>query len=237
MKKFSAEVDENDWAFGQVLPAFLVLGPIVTAVKGAFDGHSRRLPSSTTGSATPREPSVPGSNKIVTSGPDHLEESLEMRRFRQLLSNCLGKDYYDTSTCSWIIPVFCFMCIQILEVTVMMFIRLVASRSNAVVAIFSVFRPISIVSPTATYIIILACLLFEHHRTDNKKHVIVFSSTMSIVVFALYSSLSIWVDYIGTSFGYGQDLGSISVAVLVFVIILLGYLTPTWIFGKICYGN
>lgn len=31
--KFSVEVDDNDWTFGQILPVFLLIGPIVAAIE------------------------------------------------------------------------------------------------------------------------------------------------------------------------------------------------------------
>jgi hypothetical protein len=31
--KHSAKVDDNDWGFGQILPIFLLIGPIVTVIE------------------------------------------------------------------------------------------------------------------------------------------------------------------------------------------------------------
>ncbi|KAJ4111367.1 hypothetical protein NW768_011946 [Fusarium equiseti] len=55
MTKSSATVDENDWTFGQVLPAFLLVGPIATAIKGAFDQQSTRMPYGPTRSTAPTD--------------------------------------------------------------------------------------------------------------------------------------------------------------------------------------
>jgi hypothetical protein len=200
--KFSAKADENDWTFGQILPAFLVIGPIATAVKGAFDGH----PPSTADSTMSTEQSVPEGNAMITDDLNHLDESLEMRRFRQHLFNCLERNYYDTSTCSWMISVLFFMCIQILEVTIFMLVQLVLSGSNALIALLSVFFPIFMVFPTATYVLIFVCLFFEHLGTDNRKYVICFSATMSIAILGLYSMLPIWGGFCQLSPYWGYTI-------------------------------
>ncbi len=39
--RHSVTVNDNDWGFGQILPVFLLIGPIVTVVEAiAPEGHS-----------------------------------------------------------------------------------------------------------------------------------------------------------------------------------------------------
>ncbi|KAH7174622.1 uncharacterized protein B0J16DRAFT_404368 [Fusarium flagelliforme] len=240
MTKFSATVDENDWTFGQVLPAFLLIGPIATAVKGALDRQINSPQSTINESTTPAEQNASDDHAAIFHDAEHLNEPIEMRRFRQHLSNCLGRNYYDTSTCSWIIPVFCFLCIQILEVTVLMFLELVVQRSSATNALFAVFFLIVIISPTATYLLILSCLFFEHSGTDDRGYLVAFSAFISMVLLGLYSMYPVW----GVLYPYspsgtetsasriGQDPVILGVSAPLFLMAVLGYTAPLWIFGK-----
>ena len=83
--------------------------------------------------------------------PEHSNETLEIRRFRQHLLHCLGRNYYDTKTCPWITLVFCFMCIQILEATVLIFLPLAVWRNSAVEALAVGSILIFFITPTSTY--------------------------------------------------------------------------------------
>lgn len=237
MTKSSATVDENDWTFGQVLPAFLLIGPIATAVKGAFDEQSTRIPSGLTRSITPTNTEQADDIETVTNDLEHADECAEMREFREHVSECLKRNYYNTATCPWIITVFCLMCVQVLEATVLMFLELVVQRSSATNALFAVVYLILIISPTAVYLLILLCLIFEHFGTDNRKCLVPFSVFISVVAFGLYSMYPVWgvlysPKHTEPIFRIGQDFIIVGVSFSIIGMVVVGHMTAHWIFGK-----
>lgn len=141
--KQAAVVEEDSWAFGQVLPAFLLLAPLFTTAEifselwrgsgisdqGSItdsvnevivhDDHSdpHHLPEET----APTQPTMP---------PDTLEEGdtmqLETRRFQGLVRNNLNRDYYHHKSCIWIRTAVALACLQIIAVTVLFLFDLVS---------------------------------------------------------------------------------------------------------------
>lgn len=122
--------------------------------------------------------------------PEHSNETLEIRRFRQHLLHCLGRNYYDTKTCPWITLVFCFMCIQILEATVLIFLPLAVWRNSAVEALAVGSILIFFITPTSTYFLFFACLYFEYFW--NGRFCTGFFACTSFVVLGLYSLFPVW---------------------------------------------
>ena len=242
MTKSSATVDENEWTFGQVLPAFLLIGPIATAVKGAFDGQVNSLPPTSTESTTPTGENATNDHSAIIHDAEYLNESIEMRRFRQYLSNGLERNYYDTASCSWIITAFCFMCVQILEATVLIFLELAVQRSSAANALLVMSSLIVIISPTAVYVLILACLLFENLVTDNRKWLIAFSTSASIVLLGLYSLYPVWgILYNPTAtrkniLRSSQDITMLGISVSIFGIAYIGNAVVAFVFRYTPFG-
>ncbi|CAG7559889.1 unnamed protein product [Fusarium equiseti] len=237
MTKSSVTVEENGWTFGQIFPAFLLIGPIATPVKGAFGGQFSSPPSIITDPTTPAEQTASEDHATIFHDAQHFDESLEMRRFRQYLFNCLGRNYYDTSTCPWIVTVFCFACIQVLEVTVLTFLELVVQRSSATNALSTVSILIFVVTPTAIYFLFFACLYFEYFF--NGRHCMVFSILVSVVVFGLDSLHPVWgVLYNPSSTELkvmsrkGQFDFTWSISAFIFVLAIAGFTQPSLVFGR-----
>jgi len=274
MAKSGETLDEKEWTFGQVLPAFLLIGPIAIAIKGAFEGQSSNLPfgstgltmsteqiipngndavtdnvenstesfgmrelPSTTGPMTPTDQPFSESNELVTSDPDRSVETRDMREFRENLSTYLERDYYDTATCTWIIPVFLFMCIQILEATVLIFLELVLQRSSATDAVSTVSLLIFICIPSAIHFMFTVCISFDWRY--GGRHGTAFSVLVSVLILGVYSMYPVWgYLYNPASLGNRVVLRKYGFKIMLWiasgysVILIAGLTAPFWIFGR-----
>ncbi|KAM0346187.1 hypothetical protein ACHAPU_005608 [Fusarium lateritium] len=140
--KSSAKVDENDWTFGQILPAFLLMGPVAVAVKAGLEHQVEDVTSKSSGTAH-----VSGNINAAALSAEHMEidtlenpdESLEMRRFREHMMISLDRNYYDIETCRWIPFVVAFACIQALQVTALIFLGLATGVDYDGIPVYHVY--------------------------------------------------------------------------------------------------
>ncbi|KAF4459269.1 hypothetical protein FALBO_13968 [Fusarium albosuccineum] len=202
----SAEVDENEWTFGQILPVFLLLSPFVTAAEIVFDPETKDCDSSSPTTSEDGRHEVeenrhttydePGESRESPDGqttfdePGESGDSLEMRRFRQHMADCFKRNYYDIETCPWILPAVSFACLQIIEVSILMFIDLAVDRSSATRVLGSYAALIFLVFPSATYLFILISLIYEKNTViprNNWAYVI-----LLVLIFGLYSLYPVW---------------------------------------------
>ncbi|KAJ3539856.1 hypothetical protein NM208_g5315 [Fusarium decemcellulare] len=131
LTKSTAEVDENDWTFGQILPAVLLLGPFVTAAEIVFDPEIKDWDSFSLETSDGGRHELEEHGQFTFDEPSAPGESLEMRRLRQQVANCLNRNYYDIETCAWILPAVSLACFQVVEVSILMFVDLAVERSSA----------------------------------------------------------------------------------------------------------
>ncbi|KAJ3454048.1 hypothetical protein MRS44_018680 [Fusarium solani] len=134
MAKSSAYVDEDDWTFGQILPIFLLLGPLVTTAAIFFEPQAQTCPPL---AVTVEVNEAEGAGEVLTpmrafnrddEYRSHPAEPTEMPRFRQQVENFVRRNYYDFATCPWMPPAVALAFLQILTATVLMFIHLVKER-------------------------------------------------------------------------------------------------------------
>lgn len=164
MAKSSANVDENDWNFGQILPAFLLLGPIATAIKAAFEHQlesTRSRSSYDTRTLETGRYGLANNESIVTDALDDSTESLEMRCFQEHMENCLKRNYYDPKTCRWMPWVVLFACLQVLAITIMAFATLINVGPNVRRVLLSSVFNILVIIPSTTYMLVITCIIYE----------------------------------------------------------------------------
>ncbi|KAM5378820.1 hypothetical protein ACJZ2D_004293 [Fusarium nematophilum] len=136
MAKSSAYVDEDDWTFGQILPIFLLLGPLVTTAATFFEPQVQTCPPLTvTAEANETEGAGEALAPMRAFNRDdeyrsHPAQRLEMSHFRQQVENFIDRNYYDFATCPWMLPAVALAFLQILTATVLMFVHLVKERSD-----------------------------------------------------------------------------------------------------------
>jgi hypothetical protein len=190
MSKSTTIVEENDWTFGQVLPAFLLIGPVATAIKAVFDQNTGHTNSGMLASSPSDERSTMENDVITIIEPEYTTESLDMRRFRQHMFNCIKRNYYDTATCPWILPLIFFMCIQVLEITILMFLELVLQRTSAALVLLAFSYLIITVFPSATYILVFGLLVLDHHGPTKYRWIYFLS--LPTIILGVYSTYPIW---------------------------------------------
>lgn len=164
MTKSSANVDENDWNFGQILPAFLLLGPIATAIKAAFEHQlesTRSQSSYDTRTLETGRYGLANNESTITDALDDSTESLEMRCFQEHMENCLKRNYYDPKTCRWMPWVVLFACLQVLAITIMAFATLINVGPNVRRVLLSSVFNILVIIPSTTYMLVITCITYE----------------------------------------------------------------------------
>ncbi|KAG5660179.1 hypothetical protein KAF25_003701 [Fusarium avenaceum] len=164
MTKSSANVDEDDWNFGQILPAFLLLGPIATAIKAAFEHQlesTRSQSSYDTRTLETGHYGLANNESTVTDALDDSTESLEMLCFQEHMENCLKRNYYDPKTCRWMPWVVFFACLQVLAITIMAFATLVNVGPNVRRVLLSSLFNILVIIPSTTYMLVITCIIYE----------------------------------------------------------------------------
>ncbi|KAL4730875.1 hypothetical protein ACLX1H_002917 [Fusarium chlamydosporum] len=187
--KYGVDVDENDWTFGQVLPVLLLIGPVVTAAKGMFDQQAQNTNPGTFGSNVSQDQNIIDGDEIMIIEPNQINESPEMSRFRQDMFNCIGRNYYDIATCPWILPLVTFICIQVLEITILMFV-LTGIESITLVEFGPKLCIILYAFLSATYMITFAYLVFACH--GPAKYRTVYFLSLFFVILGLYSMSAVW---------------------------------------------
>lgn len=187
MAKSSVKVDESNWTFGQILPAFLLLGPFVTMIEMVFETQTREpahIPTSTRsdaadadGSSPQDEPSLQDELNLQDD-PHELEEARppsqsweqqEMRRFNQCLENCLSRDYYDLEMCPWILLAVSLVCKQILMVSILMCLDLAVSRSGATAVFRHYAVNVLLAPPAISQAFHFCCLSLESSSKWKKR--------------------------------------------------------------------
>jgi hypothetical protein len=131
--------------------------------------------------------------------PDN-DMPIEMRRFQQYVHHSLTRNYYQRSTCLWMLPAVVLACLQILAITISFFSSQVSDADGksafAVVGIYS--YAVLLVSPSACYLYVSTCLLFEHFFPVSRPwHRWVVCVLMAI--FALYGLYPIWSGEVGNT--------------------------------------
>lgn len=218
---------ENDWTFGQVLPVFLLIGPVAVAVKGMFDQQPGDTHSATFELSAPRDQNIAEGDEMGIIDFNH--NNLDTSRFRQDILNCTRRDYYDIATCPWIIPLVIFICAQVLEVTILMFFQIVSPHIKSTGAFGSVSYLAFLAFPSATYMIIFAYLVFEYHgppRYHNAYFVTVF-----FIILGLYSMYPVWRDtkatlYDGSIRKFEDQPFMMSTSIVIFSMAFLSFVLP-----------
>ncbi|GAB1314746.1 hypothetical protein MFIFM68171_04956 [Madurella fahalii] len=174
LAKQSVLVEEDSWAFGQILPAFLLLTPLLTIAEifaepwedtsDTFETVITTLSSQPDpGSAGPRFTSRAALSDLDAYNDIESDEGgvpLETRRFRQHVQNSLARDFYHAET-SWMLPAVVLPCLQTLAVTVFFFFELSASGKSAA-RVLANYTTLILVPPLACFLYIYLSFFFDH---------------------------------------------------------------------------
>jgi hypothetical protein len=203
MTKSSTNVDENDWTFGQILPAFLLLGPVATAIKASFEHQLNGASPQSYSNASTFETSSYGlanNEPTVIDALNDSNESLEMRCFRQHMANCVNRNYYDPKTCQWMPWVVLFACLQALTITLMMFAVLVIMSASVPRVLLSSGYFVLVVVPSAAYMLVITCIIYEIYGPTRGQFWMFTAFLISVSgVFVVYP---LW-EHLGYFFGFG----------------------------------
>jgi hypothetical protein len=141
--------------------------------------------------------------------------SLEMRRFRQHVQNSLNRDYYDHKTCLWMLPAVVLACLQILVVTVLVFLDLSDQGTSAALVLANYSLIIFLVSPSACFIYIRMSLSFEYRYPDPRRWHAWIYWTLMLLIFVLYGLYPVWYVMYGPG---GVIIASFSKSVDVIIV-------------------
>lgn len=181
--------DEKKWTFGQILPVFLLLGPIVTTAQIIFEPENKdssppTSASNETGTYRSLEDtnvaqhtssgSVEDGNVAQNTSGESLEdgngiqntsnesgESLEMRPFSQHVDNCLDRNYYDSKTHRWIFGAAVLPYFGMLVLSIMILINFFAA-TKVIAILKSWIVPFVILYPTTTFLYVFANIVYEN---------------------------------------------------------------------------
>jgi hypothetical protein len=205
MTRASANVDENDWTFGQILPAFLLLGPVATTIIAGFERQLNDVSSQSSSNVSTFETSPYGlanHEPTVIDALNESTESLEMRRFRQHMANCVNRNYYRSKTCRWMPWVVLFACLQALAIATMMFATLVTTRASVPKVLFSSANFILVVVPSATYMLVITCIIYEIYGPTRGQLWMFTAFLISVfgvfVIYPLWANLGYFLGFAGT---------------------------------------
>lgn len=169
LARSSADVEENDWSFGQILPIFLLLGPLVTIVQLFFEHDSElSLPGRTTFYELQDCCSIDAHIRTVGLDDEPMDQasiSDEMFEFRHRLAHSINPNYYDVTTCPWIVPAIALLGLQIVMVTLMLLILVVLGEGLiSAPLLFQAYSFVLCVEyPSACFTFIFLSILYEKY--------------------------------------------------------------------------
>ncbi|KAH8667139.1 hypothetical protein BGZ61DRAFT_558522 [Ilyonectria robusta] len=165
----SAEVEENDWSFGQILPIFLLLGPLVTIFQLFFE-HDPELPLPHRTTFYELQDCYPmdahiHSVDLEDEPMNPASVSDEMFDFRYRLAHSINRNYYDVTTCPWIAPAIVLLGLQVVMVTLMLLIFAVLreGRISAPILFQAYSFVLCVEYPSACFIFIFLSILYEKY--------------------------------------------------------------------------
>lgn len=165
----SAEVEENDWSFGQILPIFLLLGPLVTIFQLFFE-HDPELPLPHRTTFYELQDCYPmdahiHSVDLEDEPMNPASVSDEMFDFRYRLAHSINRNYYDVTSCPWIAPAIVLLGLQVVMVTLMLLIFAVLreGRISAPILFQAYSFVLCVEYPSACFIFIFLSILYEKY--------------------------------------------------------------------------
>ncbi|KAK1759789.1 hypothetical protein QBC47DRAFT_410524 [Echria macrotheca] len=185
--KQSADVEENSWAFGQILPAFLLLSPLLSIseifseprrepvdapppetenVPPADDSQSSSQPQDNSataaiGTTTMSEFDLAGD---LDEGGVHPADTVEMHRY---IKKHLTRNYYDIKTCRWISFTLFLVCLQVASITGAFLVNSAIFTTSAVMFLGQYATMIFFTSPTIMFLAIFFYYLSENANTGK----------------------------------------------------------------------
>ncbi|KAH6976345.1 hypothetical protein BKA56DRAFT_688037 [Ilyonectria sp. MPI-CAGE-AT-0026] len=239
MTKSSVHINEDSWTFGQILPAFLLIGPVIATVMVFHDpklvsgsdseiapadsNSSRDSCSNLTSSHDPNCSSCLDSNleaqtnanqsstaelsrprdhnenrESMPSGQDQdrINQSSEREEVYLNIGSIISRDYYTAADCHWILPAITLACLQIIMVTVLMFLDLVLAKASAVLVLANYALIIFVYCPFGC----VSFIFISNFARDIQHHIPKRYLTSGIwflmfAILGMYSSYPVWSAY------------------------------------------
>lgn len=239
MTKSSVHINEDNWTFGQILPAFLLIGPVIAIVMvfhdpkpasgsdpkiAPTDSNSSRdfysnltsshdpnftsrldpnleaqtnaTQSNTAGFSRPRDHNENRESMPSGQDQDRINQSSEREEVYLNIGSIISRDYYTDADCYWISPAITLVCLQIIIVTVLMFLDLVLAKVSAALILALYAFIIFVYFP-------FGCVLFifisnfasdiKHHRL--KRYLPFGISFLMYAILGVYSLYPVWSVY------------------------------------------